>query len=495
MSPSRQIAELQAQVAALLAQVTALQGQVAALQAENTRLRSENAALREENAALRARLRGREKPPRNEAGEGATATPAPPPPRKPRSGRKRGGQPGHEPSHRQLLPVEQVDAVVPVKPAACGACGTRLSGDDPNPARHQVTELPRPEPIVTEYQRHALTCRCCGEVTRPDLPPGVPLGAFGPRLQAVVAICSGLYRLSKRQTQELLHDLFGVEMSLGSVPQCERVVSDALAAPVEDAHAYVQQQPSANVDETTWYEGHVKAYLWSMVTSFVTVFMIAAHRSSQVARTLLGTFAGVLVTDRLTTYDFWPLKKHQFCWAHLERRFREFLDCGEEARRIGTALLADVTLMWSLWHDVRDGPMTRASFRARMRPVQKRIHELLEQGTSCPHTEVAGTCKHLREREAALWTFVRVEGVPPTNNAAEQSLRHGVIWRRTSFGTDSRGGTRFVERILTVVQSLRQQRRNVLDFVTEACHAVLTGAPLPSLLPPASDRGDAAAAA
>lgn len=497
MSSAAQIAELLAEVARLRADLeqtrTELQQTRTELQRATARvaaLEAENTALREENAALRARLRGREKT-RPPGDEGGSEEAPKPPRRRPPSGRKRGGQPGHDPSHRALLPVEQVDQVVPLKPKSCRACGKALSGSDPKPSRRQVTEIPRPEPIVTEYQQHALKCSC-GVVTRADLPDGVPIGAFGPRLLAVVGICSGLYRLSKRQTQELLRDLFGVEMGLGSVPQCERIVSDAIAGPVEEAREHVQKQASAHLDETSWYEGHVKSYLWTMATTWVTVFMIATHRSAKIARSLLGTFSGILVSDRLKSYDFWPLRRRQFCWAHLERRFEEFLDCGVEARRVGKGLLAEVRLLWSWWHRVRDGPLKRSTFQTYMRPLRRRVLALLREGAACSHDGVAGTCRELLASEAALWTFVRVEGVEPTNNAAERALRHGVIWRRTSHGTDSTAGSRFVERVLTVVMSLRQQDRNVLDFVCDAVQAALTGGRVPSLLPDAARDAKAA---
>jgi transposase len=481
MSAGR-VAELSAKVEELLAEVARLRAEhraeVARLRAELDRAHAENAALREENAALRARLRGRGKadPPGEEK-------PRPRPPRhKPPTGRNRGGQPGHEPSHRALLPPEQVDEVVALKPETCQDCGQALSGQDPSPLRHQVTEVPQPKPLVIEYQQHELRCGC-GSITRAALPDGIPTGSFGPRLLALVGLCTGRYRMSKRQAQELLRDFFSVSMGLGSVSQCERIVSDALAWPVEEAHDYVQEQASANLDETTWYEGHVRSYLWTMATSWVTVFMIATHRSARVARSLLGTFSGILISDRLKSYDFWPLRRRQFCWAHLERRFEEFLLCGPEARRIGKALLGEVHQLWSWWHRVRDGPLKRSTFQTYMRPLRRRVLDLLRQGASCSHAEVAGTCRELLESEAALWTFVRVEGIEPTNNDAERALRHGVIWRRTSFGTDSQAGSRFVERILTAVTSLRQQNRNVLDFVTNAVQASMTGSPLPSLLP------------
>jgi len=83
----------------------------------------------------------------------------------------------------------------------------------------------------------------------------------------------------------------------------------------------------------------------------------------------------------------------------------------------------------------------------------------------------------------ALWTFVRVPGVEPTNNAAERAIRPGVLWRKGSFGSHSPAGSRFVERMMTVAATLKQQQRNVVDYITLACEATLRGEPVPTLLP------------
>ncbi len=233
--------------------------------------------------------------------------PGTPRPRRPPSSRRPGGQPGHPGRHRPLLPVAEVQAVVPVKPAHCARCGAALRGTDPTPLRHQVTEVPPVTPIVTEYQCHTLPCPC-GTLTRAALPPEVPAGAFGPRLQALAAVCTGVYHLSRRTTAGLLHELFGVDLALGSVTACEQAVSQALAAPVAAAHAFVQQQPVAHVDETGWREGRRRAWLWVAATATVTVFLVHARRGAVAAQALLGVFVGVLTSDRWTAYTRWPLR-------------------------------------------------------------------------------------------------------------------------------------------------------------------------------------------
>ena len=134
-------------------------------------------------------------------------------------------------------------------------------------------------------------------------------------------------------------------------------------------------------------------------------------------------------------------------------------------------------------HRVRDGTLKRSTFEAYARPLRDRINDLLRQGIHCRSRKVASMCRTILEGQHSMWTFVRHEGVEPTNNLAERTLRHAVVWRKSSQGTDSENGSRFVERMLTTVQTLRVQQRNVLDYVVAACEARLHGRPTPSLLP------------
>jgi transposase len=197
---------------------------------------------------------------------------------------------------------------------------------------------------------------------------------------------------------------------------------------------------------------------------------------------LLGALKGILVTDRWSAYTWVDVQRRQLCWAHLLRQFLGFQTHGPEASAIGRSLEWLTETMFHLWHRVRDGTMTRDEFQKRMDPLRSHVVARLREGADCAVRAVAGRCREILELEPALWTFVEIEGVEPTNNEGERRIRHGVMWRKTSFGTDSPNGSRFVERILTVVTTLRMQKRNVLDYLTEACQAALQGRPAPSLL-------------
>jgi transposase len=415
-------------------------------------------------------------------------------PRRPRGQRRRGGQPGHPGHTRTLVPVEEVDEVVVLKPDQCRGCHAPLLGDDPSPFRHQVIELPPIKPVVTEYQWHQLVCAACGEVSRAPWPKGVPSGTYGPRVQATVALYTGSYRLSKRTTQQMMDEVFGVPMSVGTISPLEQATTAAVAVPVEEARSYVHEQAVAHLDETSWRQGGKRAWLWVAVTSFVTVFLVRMSRGGHVARELLGEeFSGILVTDRYSAYNWYPVRWRQVCWAHLLRDFEAMRDRGGCSEEIGDALLTQAHQMFTWWHRVRDGTLKRSSFRSAMTPLRREVERLLEAGSRCGVPKTEGTCQDILKRREALWTFVQVEGVEPTNNTAERAIRPGVLWRKGSFGTQSAEGSRFVESMMTVVTTLKQQQRHVLEYLTAACEAALRGEAAPSLLPESDQKSQAAA--
>jgi len=358
-----------------------------------------------------------------------------------------------------------------------------LLGEDAHPARHQVTELPRVEPEVIEYRQHTLTCLDCGAQTMPEWPVDMPTGSFGPRVQATVGYLTGRMGVSQRDVEEAMDALFHTDLALGSVPALEQKVSVALSQPVKEARTYVQQQKVVNADETSWRQGKQRRWLWIGTTPFVTVFLLAT-RGAEGAQQLLGqTFQGVVGSDRWSGYNWLAICQRQLCWAHLKRDFQAFVDRGGESARLGEALLKQVKTMFELWHKLREGALSRTQFQEHMATIREEVGVLLRQGQALAHDKTRRTCKKILKLESALWTFVSVEGVEPTNNGAERLLRRAVLWRRRSFGTQSDAGSLFVERVLTTVATLRQQKRDVLDYLTEACAATMRGDSPSSLLP------------
>ncbi len=404
---------------------------------------------------------------------------AKPAPRETPSGKRKGGQPGHPKRTRPDLPP---DAVVEFCPGACDRYSHALAGDDPEPLRHQVVELPPVRPVVTEYRRHRLPCPNYGRVTCAALPADAR-GGYGPRVQAVCGLLSGAYRVGKRGVARLCRDLFGVPISPAAVCDLQRKTAAALEPVIREAHEYVAGKP-ANVDETGWREGRKRSWLWVAVTASVTVFLVRLSRARTVLADLIPGDMGVLTTDRYPAYGHLAADRRQVCWAHLRRDFQAMIDRRNGGAAVGADLLAHADILMMQWKRVRDGTLTRRGFRrSYLGWVRAEVRALHALGAGCGCATTAGVCRELLSVEPALYTFAAVAGVEPTNNAAERALRHAVCWRKTSLGTDSAGGSRFVERVLTVVATCRQQGRDVLGFLVEAVQAARTGATPPSLVP------------
>jgi transposase len=404
---------------------------------------------------------------------------AKPPRPRPPSRRPSGGQPGHPRHERALIPVGQCRGVVPCVPTACRRCGRPLAGTDPEPLRHQVWELPEVRPVVTEYQRHRLVCRC-GCATCGDLPAGVPAGQAGPRLLAFSALLMACFRQSKRRAAAFLGLILQQPASCGWMAALQSRAAEAVQPAYDELARRLPEQPVLHGDESPTKEGQAKAWVWTFVAGAFTFFACRTSRGADVVAGLLGAaFAGVIHCDRARMY--WAFGRLQWCRAHLKRDFQALIDspCGA-SRRLGHDLMRPTKELFALWAKVRDGTMPRDEFRRRMGPIRARVDSLLLRGYF--NARVRGFCKERWEHRERLWVFVEVEGVEPTNNAAERSLRHAVIWRKLSFGTQSAAGSRFVERMLTVIETCRRQDRDVFAWLVEAAQARLTGQACPSLL-------------
>lgn len=405
-------------------------------------------------------------------------------PPSPPSNTRRGGQEGHPRRMRALVPPERVTSVTECMPRACRRCGHGLSGEDSEPLRHQVAELPPIEPEVHEYRLHRLCCPHCKALTRGVLPDGVPRTAFGPRLHAALSVLTGAYRLSKRQVAQLGSDLLGLTISLGMIAKLERVTAEVLERPVAELAEAVKAADAANIDETGWREGGGKAWLWVVATRLGVVFRIVRSRAGAVAAGLLGVEPKpIVISDRFPGYEWIKPRSRQVCWAHLRRDFQAMIDRDGGGAEVGRQLLWQSNKLFEYWHKVRDGTIRRSTFLQAVAWLRPMVRSSLERGAACACRKTAGTCGELLRLWDCLWTFTRVEGVEPTNNAAERALRHAVIWRRISGGTDSEAGSRFVERMLSMVATCRQQDRNVLDYLTQCHRARLHGELAPSLLP------------
>lgn len=397
-------------------------------------------------------------------------------------GRRRGGQPGHRRPTRALVPPEPAHEAVDCEPAQCRRCGHDPAGEDAHPRRHQVAEIPPIRPTVTEYRLHRLPGPRCGPSPCGAVPSGAPTGAFGPRLHAVLGLLAGGYRPGRRPIRRLAGDLLGRSPSLGMVAELRRQTGAAPGRPVAESRDHVRQAAAAHSDEASWREGRAKAWPWAASTPMVTAFTIAATRCGGVARRIRGAVARrVIVSDRFPRCGW--IEVRQFCRAHLRRDFQAMIDRGGESAAVGRRLLEHPDKLLHRWHRVRDGTTARSTSKGYADPLRCAVRRGLRRGAECSCAKTAATCRELLAGEKHFRTSPRVEGVGPTNSAAERAPRHAVIWRKIGGGTESDAGSPFVERMLSVVATCRQQGRDVLEGLISCHEAHLLGLPAPSLLP------------
>jgi transposase len=215
----------------------------------------------------------------------------------------------------------------------------------------------------------------------------------------------------------------------------------------------------------------------------VAVFVIHAKRSVLGLAALLGTeIYGILHSDRYKVYLQVPAERRQLCWAHLKRDFQKVVDCGGPSVFVGRRGLRIVKEVFTAWHAFQEGHITRKRLEQLIEPLERRLSKTLVEGGLGDDARVAKFCENLLILESALWTFVKTEGVEPTNNYMERLVRLAVLWRKRSFGCNSVSGCRFVERILTVVQTCRLRGINTLEYLHIAVHNHRTGQSCPSLL-------------
>ncbi len=396
-------------------------------------------------------------------------------PKKSKAKRKRGAQPGHPKFERALIPTAECEEAIICKPDACRGCGHKLRGHDADPLREQVWDV-QIRPVVTEYQRHRLTCDRCGTSTCGALPEGVE-GRTGPVLTALLALMTSWFRSSRRKAAQFASDVCGVPCSAGHVSELETRTTAALQETYDELAAALPDEPQLKIDETPFRRGPLKTWLWTFVAGAFTVLAVRPSRKAVELAGMIGEeFSGAIHCDRAKMY--FGYETLQWCWAHLKRDFQGLIDSPDrQLKRLGHDLMRPTKKLFAQYAKCRDGTITHGTLRRNLSPVRQEVEALLLRGFG---TAARGMCKELYQHRDHLWTFLQHPDVEPTNNGAERSLRHGVIWRRLSFGTQSERGDRFVEVMLTIIETCRQQDRNVLHFVT---HAIQTRTPI-SLIPP-----------
>jgi len=402
--------------------------------------------------------------------------------------RKAGGQGGHPGAGRDLKPEDQVDEIIDHYPDACGGCGREFTGRQRRPkrrfGRHQIAELPPIGVIWTEHRTHQLRCRHCRARTSARLPEQISSYAFGSRLEAAIVTLTARHRISRRAICELARDLFGVTLSTGAVDAICQRASEALAGPHCHLQDWVLDQGVVHVDETGWRTRGEGRALWTATTRGATFLQIAEHCNREQFNALVGTgYAGIVVSDRWNGFEHRDPHQRQVCWSHIQRDFRRHAEALAEQKTFGEQGLELTRQVFAAWRAYQHEHHDREQLKAGIAPIQTELRQLLEEASPKSqrtrwHRRFAN---NLLKVWPALWTFVTVPHVEPTNNPAERALRSPVIHRKVSLGTQSNDGERFAERALSAAATCRQQRRSLFTYLSELLTAHNRGDPFPAL--------------
>jgi transposase len=293
-----------------------------------------------------------------------------------------------------------------------------------------------------------------------------------------------------RETAALARDLWQLELSVGAVADACQKASLALASSYTEAHTHLKAHSSeVNVDETGWRDSGKRGWLWVAVSKVATVFKLGSKRNRASFQELIPKdYLGVVGSDRYSAYYALDPARHQLCLAHILRNLKGLEVRAEPTAKWATTTRELVTSLFHSWHTFKinptpDAAQKRATLLAEVEPIRIAITEQLELGLTLQPEDKKLTrfCRQLKKHEARLWVFVNVQGIEPTNNAAERALRPAVIWRKTSFGTQGENGQRFVERMLTIRATCRLSGHNFLEFLSASLKAHWSSQPMPSL--------------
>lgn len=403
--------------------------------------------------------------------------------RKP-SDKQRGAQPGHVRNTRKIVPESDVDQIERHFPDTRCACGGEILLEADPKDRHQIFDLPPITYTVTEHQRFGGTCSCCRRSVVAQLPKETPSGQMGPGLIAWIALMSGHFRMSTRNIQALLEMQWGLLFSTGAISESQEPVSQWLEPLHDHVGEIIRQAPVANADETTHFRGKARLWLWVLCTQQLAFFMVHASRGKKAAEQLLGGFTGILISDRHGAYGIHAPDLRQLCWAHIIRNLERIASYRGDAGDLGRWLAHFARIIIQLEHRWRQSGYQSEHYRRRLRDARKNVRKALQQGHARHEGNRTGrVCKELLKVEPMLWRFMEYPGLDLTNNTAERALRPYVIWRKTSFFSQSERGDLFRARVMTVTESCRRLNLCAYTLLRQVCEQGIRGEPISIRLP------------
>jgi len=426
---------------------------------ETVRLLSEaNFKLLEENKRLQKRVKELEE--RLNLNSKNSSKPPSTDTKKNKQAPKGGAKKGHVGHFRKFLAQEKVTKWVISPLTACPYCGSKDLKKKTSQILQQI-ELPDIDPIVTQIECERAKCKECKKSLKALFPEEYQYSHFGPRLVTFIGMCSSVYRLSKRSIKELLEMIFKVNISLGSVPAQEKKLSKGLKPAYEKLKEQIDKASVAYVDETSFREQAQTRYVWTASNKNITWLKVLPGRSiASLNHVRPRGDPGITVTDRYQVYAY---KKHQYCLAHIKRDLKKFAERESEDQSLAKRGLFELQEIFLATHlDCKKTMQQRVYYR------KKRLEEILLDILANGSDTFARFAERLLDRFQKLFFFTKHAEVECTNNIAERSLRHIVLWRKTSYGTQSEEGSRFMERAVSVWMTLKKQGKEVLPFFLQA---------------------------
>ena len=364
---------------------------------------------------------------------------------------------GHPGVRQKLLKPTREHHIYPER-CECGCCEFK---DIQHYYTHQHIELPKVQLEISHLHLYKGKCKSCGREQKGYVSSEYQTG-YGPRLSAFIVELVGIAGNSRRMVQGFCHSVLGLSISLGAIQKVIERGSKAILPHYETIRDKARSSKVNHVDETAWYKSGELYWLWVMVNSVIAFFMVHRRRSREAFKELIGRWEGILVSDGYAVYKKW-VNSRQTCLSHLIRRAKGLAESSNpELSRCGEWALKELR---TLVH-IAKAPPSKGEWRA----FYARLCRLI--GLYRDSKSEAGKFVRRIEGEMdSLFTFLTEDGVEPTNNLAERTIRFGVLWRKRSQGTQSDKGCRWVERILSLRQTCKLQCKSTFNVLVDAFSA------------------------
>lgn len=404
---------------------------------------------------------------------------------KKKSDKKQGAQKGHKGSYRGFADTKAVHSTIDCKPVDSCICGGNININLDKYTRHQVYDTGNETNniLLTEYQIYRGYCTLCKSEFKGSLPAHLDRTIIGPGLKSLMGVLVSKYNLSKRKVVEYLIDFHKLKISVGTVSNNETKICQALGEVYEGISKAAKNATNLNADETRHYEKGETNWAWLAANESLTLLKLDKSRGKKAAKKLLGeNYKGILTTDRYCVYNIVDISQRQLCWAHLSRDFLRISIRQGIPGKIGDSLIFHKNKLFYYWNKYKNNSISFSSLNKSTVNIKTSLKNSLTNAINCSHTKTANTCKNILKHFDGLWTFTEHEGIEPTNNLAEQKIRGFVIYRKLSFGTQSERGSRFIERIMTITMTCKQNSRNAIYYIKQSIINFNSGRPPPRIL-------------